>query len=306
MILTVTCNPALDVTYDVDRALTPGAVHRVGRVTERAGGKGVNVARVLHQLGESVHALGLADAGFDAALAEFGLRSSFLATMPRVRRTVVVRGQETTSLWEPGHPVGESAATELLALVAAELPSATVLVVSGSLPPGLSAEVPARLAALAHSAGVPVVLDLDDDALAHAVEIGGAILCPNTDELARLVGADADPVDAAMSLAGRTGAPVVLTLGELGLMAAADGECWAVAPPRRVHGNPTGAGDATAAGIALGLAHRWDWPTTLTHAVSLGAAAVLTPVAGEVDLDAYRAFLLDVRPELVEHSPIDR
>lgn len=306
MILTVTCNPALDVTYDVDEGLTPGAVHRVGRVSERAGGKGVNVARVLHQLGESVHALGLADADFSAAVAAHGVRASFLVAMPRVRRTVVVRGQETTSLWEPGHPVDESATAELLSLVAAELPSATALVVSGSLPPGVHADVPARLGALAREAGVPVVLDLDDDALAHAVEVGGAILCPNTDELARLVGADADPVDAALSLSSRTGAPVVLTRGELGLLAAADGDCWTVAPPRRVAGNPTGAGDATAAGIALGLAHDWDWPTTLTHAVSLGAAAVLAPVAGEVDLDAYRAFLLDVRPERVARSPIDR
>ena len=53
MIVTVTCNPAVDLTYRVPR-LTPGAVHRVARVEERAGGKGVNVARVLAQLGESV------------------------------------------------------------------------------------------------------------------------------------------------------------------------------------------------------------------------------------------------------------
>ena len=66
MILTVTCNPAVDVTYDVDR-LVPGAVHRVSRVRQRLGGKGVNVARVLHQLGEPVHALGLGDAGFARA-----------------------------------------------------------------------------------------------------------------------------------------------------------------------------------------------------------------------------------------------
>ena len=149
---------------------------------------------------------------------------------------------------------------------------------------------------------MPVVLDLDDDALAHAVEVGGAILCPNTDELARLVGAHSDPVDAARSLSIRTGAPVVLTRGELGLLAAADGACWTVAPPPGVSGNPTGAGDATAAGIALGLAHGWDWPTTLCHAVSLGAAAVLTPVAGEVDLGAYRSFVVAVRPERVDHS----
>ena len=59
MILTVTLNAALDVTYEV-RRLTPGAVHRVGAPAARAGGKGVNVARVLHALGETVHVTGFA------------------------------------------------------------------------------------------------------------------------------------------------------------------------------------------------------------------------------------------------------
>ena len=62
MILTVTCNPAVDVTYQVDR-LAVGEVHRVATVHERPGGKGVNVARVLHALGHDVVVTGLAGGG---------------------------------------------------------------------------------------------------------------------------------------------------------------------------------------------------------------------------------------------------
>ena len=66
---------------------------------------------------------------------------------------------------------------------------------------------------------MPVVLDLDDEPLAAAARGGGAVLTPNADELARLLGAVDDPVASVRDLAARTGAPVVLTLGERGLLA---------------------------------------------------------------------------------------
>lgn len=63
MIITVTCNPAIDVTYQLG-LLVPGEVHRIQQVHTRVGGKGVDVARVLHQLGEAVVATGFADHDF--------------------------------------------------------------------------------------------------------------------------------------------------------------------------------------------------------------------------------------------------
>lgn len=300
MILTVTCNPALDMTYSVDR-LVPGQVHRVKEVVERAGGKGVNVARVLHQLGEPVHALGLGDSSFGPSLAELGIRASFLDVMARLRRTLVVQGEETTSLWEPGSPVPADAADSLVELVGTALPGARALVVSGSLPPGVPAGLPGRLASLAHDAGVPVVLDLDGAALQAALERGGAILTPNLDELRTLTDTrDSDLLPTVKHLADVNGAPVVLTLGERGLLAVTEDGCWLVTPPERVEGNPTGAGDATNAGIALGLAHGLAWPELLCRAVALGAAAVRRPVAGEVDLSAYASFTASVRAQRVD------
>lgn len=69
MILTVTLNPALDVTYRVP-SLTLDAVNRIADVSVRAGGKGLNVARVLHTLGYEVTALGLAGGPDGARLVE--------------------------------------------------------------------------------------------------------------------------------------------------------------------------------------------------------------------------------------------
>ncbi len=305
MILTVTCNPALDVTYTVDR-LRPGAVHRVRDAFVTPGGKGVNVARVLHQLGQPVRALGLADAGFGARLAELGVPASFVEATPEVRRTVVVHDVTTTSLWERGHPVTPDAVDRLVGTVMGHLPEARALVVSGSLPPGVPIDLPLRLAGLAADASVPVVLDLDDEPLAAAARGGGAVLTPNADELARLLGAVDDPVASVRDLATRTGAPVVLTLGERGLLATDGTTCWRASLPRPVRGNPTGAGDAVTAGIARGLAHGRSWPDILRDAVALGAAAVAVPTAGEVDLAAYESHLADALVEVVDPAPVER
>ena len=292
MILTVTCNPAVDVTYRVDR-LQPGQVHRVREVATRPGGKGVNVARVLHQLGEPTSATGLADPFFGATVEALGVSAAFVPALPGVRRTLVVHGdRETTSLWEPGAGPTDptSAAVLLVEQVTALLTDASALVVSGSLPPGVDPALPAGLAAVANAAGIPVILDLDDAALRAAADGSGAVLVPNREELARLVGAtgDVDVVAAAREISRRSGAPVVATLGVDGMLALAPEWCWHARPAERVAGNPTGAGDAGAAAIARGLMRRDPWPDVLADAVALSAAAVAAPVAGEVDLDHYR------------------
>lgn len=89
MILTVTPNPAYDTTYELP-ALRPGEVHRISTTHLRPGGKGVNVASVLAQLGEDVVATGFASPAFATEVAETGLRADFVTALPHVRRTVAV------------------------------------------------------------------------------------------------------------------------------------------------------------------------------------------------------------------------
>jgi tagatose 6-phosphate kinase len=69
---------------------------------------------------------------------------------------------------------------------------------------------------------------------------------------------------------------------------------WRARPPRALSGNPTGAGDACVAALALGLANRVSWSNTLVKAVAASAAAVLCPVAGDIDQDTYAHLLADV------------
>jgi tagatose 6-phosphate kinase len=91
---------------------------------------------------------------------------------------------------------------------------------------------------------------------------------------------------------------VVVTLGAAGLLAVTGDGTWLATPPGPEPGNPTGAGDATVAGLARGLALGQDWPERLRHATALGTAAVAAPVAGEFRASRYRDLLpaISIRP----------
>jgi tagatose 6-phosphate kinase len=308
VILTVTPNPAIDVTYWLDR-FERGVVSRVDEVSERIGGKGVNVAQVLHQLGEPVIVTGLSGgpAGVTLAsgLVDLGIEVDMVDVLPDLRRTIVLHESDgtTTSLWEPGRspPDPAAAANALVATVTRRLPEVRAAVVSGSLPRGVDRQLPGRLVEAARTAGVPVVVDVDGVALEFVAAIGGAVLTPNSDEVTALVGtADgslAGVVTVLRALVYPNGPvpAVVLTRGADGLVVVLPDLVLAARPPGVVDGNPTGAGDAVSAALARHLATAGsyaavDWRSAIADAVAVSAAAVRRPVAGEIDKDAYDAW----------------
>ncbi|WP_245568827.1 hexose kinase [Nocardia concava] len=292
MILTVTMNPAYDMTYRLER-LERGRAQRVLSVEQRLGGKGINVTRILGQLGSSTCATGFADHQFAAAAAaEFP--ADFVPALPWVRRTVVIsesRDGTATGLWEPGAYVHELHAVDRLRdRIEFLLPDLRGLVVSGSLPGGVDETVPAELARAAVAAGVPTVCDVDGPALKAAATVPGIVLMPNQDELERLTGIVAERPDAvvaaAIPLLEAGVRAVIATRGADGMVAVTESGAWSATLPEPLAGNPTGAGDAATAAVIRALAtdRAPDWPMVLTEAVATSAAAVVIPVAGEIDL----------------------
>ncbi|WP_029895378.1 hexose kinase [Nocardia brasiliensis] len=291
MILTVTMNPAYDMTYRVEH-FERGQAHRVRSVEQRIGGKGINVTRVLNQLGKYARATGFADHAF-AAAAELEMPVDFVHALPWVRRTVVISESEdgtATALWEPGARVSNPHAAEQLAVrVTGMLPDIDGLVISGSLPGGIAPTLPAEIARGAIAADVPTICDVDGEALRLAAQVPGVVLMPNGDELHRLTGVKPataeEVVTAAYPLIESGVRAVIATRGADGMVAVTAEGAWFAALPEPLAGNPTGAGDsATAAVIAALTADEVpDWPTILTDAVATSAAAVVIPVAGEID-----------------------
>ena len=298
MILTVTLNLALDVTYHVPRVAL-GATNRVARVDSRAGGKGVNVARVLHVLGHSAVVTGLAGGPTGAAvradLGRAGLADALVEIAGDTRRTVTVAGGgDATGFWEPGPPVSAAEWRRFRAGFGELLRDATAVVLSGSLPAGVPPDAYAILCREAAAAGVPAILDTSGEALTRGLEGRPAIVKPNADELADVAAAGA-LLEATGRLRRAGAGAVVASLGADGVVGVADEGRWRARPPEEVRGNPTGAGDAAVAALAAGLVAGREWPERLADAVALSAAAVHAPVAGSFDAAAYARYRAETR-----------
>lgn len=310
MILTVTLNTALDLTYDVP-ALVPHSSHRVTGLSERPGGKGVNVARVLTALGHDSVVTGFAGGATGAVL------RTMLAALPAgpaavtdalvpvagdTRRTLAVVDRatgDTTQFNEPGPHVTADEWTAFLTAYGELLGAADAVALCGSLPPGIHVGAYAELVRLARTAGVPVLLDTSGEPLRRGIAARPDLIKPNADELAQLTGSR-DPLRGARDARRRGAHGVIASLGADGMLAVSPDGTWQASPPAPVRGNPTGAGDSAVAGLLSGLVEGLDWPDRLRRAVALSTATVLSPTAGEFDRAAYEELLPRVGIE--EHA----
>ncbi|GGM36301.1 1-phosphofructokinase family hexose kinase [Microbacterium saperdae] len=288
MILTVTPNPALDLTWHVDQ-LRIGDTHRADAGAVRAGGKGLNVARVAHAEGAVVRAIttagGRSGEEFAEELGRSGVPHSLVRVAQDTRRSIAIVDEalgDTTIVNERGLNPSDQEWADLLAAVVDALPSARVLVISGSLPPGAPDGFLPLLIAVAKDAGVPVIVDTSGPALLRAAAAGASVLKPNRAELAEATGIT-DPVDGARALLARGAELVLLSLGAAGMLAVTASELVHARLDEPLAGNPTGAGDAAVAACAVLYAEgERDPELILRRAAAWSAAAVLMPLAGDI------------------------
>ncbi|MFE2634200.1 1-phosphofructokinase family hexose kinase [Streptomyces scopuliridis] len=311
MIVTVTLNAALDITYRTP-ALVPHTTHRVSDVVERPGGKGLNVARVLSALGHETVVTGFAGGRTGDVLRELlggsgpgGSRSrpvdALVPISGSTRRTLAVVDEtsgDTTQLNEPGPTVSSAEWSTFLGAYERLLTGADAVALCGSLPPGIHVGAYAELIRRARAAGVPALLDTSGEPLRRGVAARPDLVKPNADELARLTGSR-EPLRAARDARRRGAHAVIASLGPDGILAATPDGVWQATPPAPVKGNPTGAGDSAVAGLLSGLVEHLPWPARLARAVALATATVLAPAAGEFDAEAYEELL--PRVAVTEH-----
>lgn len=302
MILTVTANPALDMTWELDR-IEVGGTHRADTGAVRAGGKGLNVARVAHAAGAPVIAVttvgGATGAELQTELEASGVPHLLVPVAAATRRSVAWVDRalgDTTIVNERGISPTVAEWGEFVGVVVEQASVASVVVISGSFPPGAPDGL---LEALIAAAGDrDVIVDTSGPLLLAAADAGVAVLKPNRVELAEATGID-DPLDGARELLRRGAGLVLLSLGAEGMLAVGDVSSRSTRSMTGVGGtepsilrarlaeplagNPTGAGDAAVAAIATLLASgERSSESILRRATAWSAAAVLMPLAGEI------------------------
>lgn len=300
MIYTVTLNPALDRTLYVE-SFAPGQPTRISREARYSGGKGIDVSRALLEMGTPNVALGLVG-GFDGKEFEGrllleGVACNFTRIAGETRTNIVVQDESTgaeTALLARGPEVKPDELMDFMTQLE-KLPDMAFLVVSGSLPPGLTPEVYRRVIEIGRGKNARVVLDTAGPALKHALLARPSVVKPNGLELAELAGRElADTgaiVEFCRTLLDRV-ETVLVSLGPDGIVLVSGSTAVLARPPKVNVKSTVGAGDCAVAGFVHGLAAGEAPVDALRRAVASGTAATLNPGTGLCrcsDIEALRS-----------------
>lgn len=282
-ILTLTLNPALDITISLDR-LRPGAVNRSQAQHSHAAGKGLNVAQVLADLGHSVTVGGFLGqdnlAPFEALIAWRGFADCFVRVPGETRSNIklVEADGQVTDINGPGPQVDEAARDALLQRLAQVAPGHDAVVVAGSLPRGISPEWLRELLLMLKAQGLKVALDSSGEALRAGLQAAPWLVKPNTEELGEVLGlpvqAAAEQRAAARRLLATGVEHVVVSQGEQGVSWFAAGLALHAQPSKVRIASTVGAGDSLVAGMVHGLLQAEAPAATLRRATAIAAQAV--------------------------------
>lgn len=286
MIITLTPNPAVDQTVWVDR-LHLGLRNRYWKAELDPAGKGINVSRMVHRLQWPTLAFGFlaGETGLlvERALDEEGVPHRFVRVPGQTRINVMVVDQATgeeTGLHGPGPLVPRERHATLMRMVEAWLPAARVLVLAGSLPPGVPQDAYAALIRRARAAGVRTILNTAGEPLRMGIQASPDVVKVMADELEELVGrplADVAAIaQAAAELGGRGVGAVFVSVGPQATLAVQGGRAWWAMPPEVPQRSRVGAGDSLVAGLAVGLARGDDLAAALRLGAAAGAATVMS------------------------------
>ncbi|MDF2661559.1 MAG: 1-phosphofructokinase [Paenibacillus sp.] len=309
LITTVTLNAAIDKTYYMEK-FPLGKVSRVSTMISVPGGKGINVARVAHQLGGEVLASGFVGGSNGAyivkELDKSGISSDFVEVEGESRLCLNMIDQSestSTELLEPGPVITGEQIAEMKAKIGLLAAKSAIVAFSGSLPKGAPASLYAELIGIAKAAGAQAFLDTSGDALLEGVRAQPYFIKPNEDEVEKLIGRkleqESDVYGAIRQLMEQGIGCVVVTLGAGGSVAGYGGRLYRVRAPRIEAVNPVGSGDSFVAGMAVATAAGRTFDQAIRLATACGTANALNVQAGDVRQDDVERLLGQVQVDLI-------
>jgi len=285
-IVTITLNPAVDFTIEVD-GLVQGGVNRALRAQPNAGGKGVNVAACAADWGGRITATGVLGRGNDGAFVElFAMKwitDRFIRIAGDTRTNIKIAdiaSGETTDLNTPGLVLDAACLASVTEAALAAATDDAIVVIGGSLPTGVSSDALVPMVSALNAAGAKVVADTSGAPLRALLAANGSGLPhavkPNRHELEELVGRELPTRDALIAAAedivGNGVKLVVVSLGEEGALFVTADERLTARLPVVAALSTVGAGDAMVAGIATALAEDKPLEATARQAVAFAAA----------------------------------
>lgn len=286
-IVTITMNPALDVTSDVELVIDTDKM-RCSPARYDPGGGGINVASIAHILGAPVSAVfpagGPIGERISVLVADAGVPVHQVAVAGSTRESLTVNERSTGRQYRfvlPGPTLSADEQSDCLTELRSAAEGAEFVVASGSLPPGVSPAFYQRIADICRDRGARLIIDTSGAGL-HHITSGVFLLKPSVRELRECIGrsleSESDQLDAAHELLARGCVEVVVvSLGPDGaLLATADTNYRFPAVPVPCSSG-VGAGDSMVAGITVGLSRGWPLVKAVRLGIAAGAAMLMTP-----------------------------
>lgn len=312
MISVLGINTAIDHLIQMN-TLHLGEVNRAVSEQVLPGGKGLHVAQTIAALREPVQLIGLVDAAHRNLIARRmsgrGVLFHGVEIDAPLRHCIALQdaaGQITEVLGQ-GPELGERERAAVQRAFRLALAESELVVLSGSLPRGLSTDTYAELAQQVRAAGKRCLIDASGEALRQAAAARPFLMKPNRDEAEGLFGRSIDSVDVAVAalreLRGRGVAMPVLSLGALGAVGMDDGGAWHAAVELPHVRNTVGSGDCFLAGMAVAIARGAPLPDALRQAVACGAANAMNEETGYVERRVVDALLDEVLLQRIDARP---
>ena len=284
MIYTITLNPALDRTLWIQK-VRDDVSNRILEEKSFAGGKSVDVSKVLKNLGVDNIALGFvggfAGRELEGRLLNEGIETDFVRVSGETRTNIIIHETGTGKQLAFNARGPEIKPDELMQFIEQleRLPCGEVVAIGGSIPLGVSPEIYRKIISLVKKCQAKVVLDVDGEALRQGIKAHPNVIKPNIHELSELAGRELNGLDEVVSAArsiNQQGVEIVLvSMGAKGILLVSDGQQYLAVPPNVNVESTIGAGDSSVAGFVFGLVQGKDLKQCLIYAVAAGTATTL-------------------------------
>ncbi|WP_297431326.1 1-phosphofructokinase family hexose kinase [uncultured Cetobacterium sp.] len=305
MILTITLNPAIDIRYEIDN-FEINSIFR-GKGSKTAGGKGLNVSRVLRLLGENVEASGFLGGSsgdwISSKIESIGIKDNFIKTDTETRSCIAILGKGTqTEILEPGEKVSSNSIDKFLEFFKNNFERFEIICISGSAPQGVQNDIYKVLCEIASSK--KVILDTSGKFLLKGIEGNPYLIKPNKEELEGMLGRElltfSDLLEGAKEIKNKGCKNLLVSLGKDGAIFINEkNDIYRVNIPKVEIKNPVGSGDSTIAGFAYGLNKKKPIEETLKLAMACGISNAMMDETGKIDLEIVKELFDKVKIEKV-------
>ena len=286
MIITVTLNPAVDKTIEVDNC-TIGSVNRVSSIKLDAGGKGINVSKVVKSLKGESTALGILAGRTGEFIKNYldteEIENNFIFVPGETRTNIKIVDKvnsTNTDINEPGNSISEEDVNKIKEKVFSDAKKDDILVLSGSIPQGVEKNIYELWIKEANAMGIKTILDADGELLKQGILSGPYLIKPNIHELEKLFGVKIDGIEEVISYCKSIFdygvSMIAVSLGSEGaLFMNKEKTIYAKGIKVKVK-STVGAGDSMVAALAFALDKGYSFEKSVTLSVAAATAGVMT------------------------------